>query len=110
MNKFFIKFLNILLVILICFLFLNQYYVVKFSDDLRNVFAFLTISIIFLISVKEIVLTSSGFTKFLSILILFCTIVGGIFTIISKEINFLIYICILSSLFQGLFQLIYSKA
>ena len=108
MNKFFNKFLNILLIMLICFLALNQYYIVKFSDDLRNVFAFLTISIIFLTSVKEIVSKKNGFTKFMSIVILFTTIVGGVLSIITKEINFLIYICILASLFQGFFQLIYN--
>ena len=84
MNKFFNKFLNILLIILICLLLLNQYYIIRFSEDLRNVFAFLTISIIFLTSVKEVVVKNSGFTKFLSIIILFCTIVGGVFSILYK--------------------------
>ena len=110
MNKVLSKILSVILVMLICFLILNEYYVIKFSDDLRNVFAFLAIVTIFLTSIAEIISKGFTFSKFLSFVILFSLIVGGTFAIINRQMNLLIYICILSSLIQGLVQLISSKA
>lgn len=110
MNKFFNRFLSLLLIVLITLLLLNQLYVVDFSIDTKNVFIFLTLAIILLTSFKEILIGKSGFLKFLSIVTLICTIIGGVFSVISKQINLLIYICILFSLFQGFFDLIQNKA
>ena len=97
MNKFINKFLNILLIVFITLLFLNQLYVIEFSIDLKNVFIFLTLIIILFIATKEIVTLSS-------------IIIGGVASVITKQLNILIYICILFSLFQCLFELIQNKA
>ena len=106
MNKFIDSFLNIFLIILICLLVLNQFYVVEFSDNLKNVFIFLTLIIILLTSVKELLTTKSGFTKFSSIVILISTITGGIFAVINKQLNIFIYICLFFSLLQCFMELI----
>ena len=110
MNKFVNRFLNILLIVFITLLILNQFYVIEFSIDLKNVFIFLTLTIILFCSTKEIFIGKSGFLKFISIVTLLCTIIGGIFSVLSKQLNILIYICILFSVFQCLFELIQNKA
>lgn len=110
MNKFVNRFLNILLIVFITLLILNQFYVIEFSIDLKNVFIFLTLTIILFCSTKEIFIGKSGFLKFVSIVTLLCTIIGGVFSVLTKQLNILIYICILFSVFQCLFELIQNKA
>ena len=44
MNKFINRFLNIVLIMLITFLVLNQFYIIQFSDSIRDVFIFLTLT------------------------------------------------------------------
>lgn len=110
MIKIFNRFLTILLIILISLLVLNQYYIIEFSESLRNVFIFLTLVIILLTSVKEIISGKSGFSKFLSIVILFCTTIGGVFAVLNHQINAFIYICLLFSILQCLIELVGSKA
>ena len=110
MNKFINKFLNILLIVFITLLFLNQLYVIEFSIDLKNVFIFLTLIIILLISTREILTGKSNFLKFINIVTLSSIIIGGVASVITKQLNILIYICILFSLFQCLFELIQNKA
>lgn len=110
MSKAINKSLYILLIILVIFLVLNQFYVIQFSEDLKNVFMFLTLIIILLTSVKEIIISKSGFIKFLSCVTLFCIIVGGIGSVISKQINLFIYLCLLFSLLHGFVELVYSKS
>lgn len=110
MIKIFNRFLTILLIILICLLVLNRYYIIEFSENLKNVFIFLTLVIILLTSVKEIITGKSGFTKFLSIVILLCTTIGGIFAVMSHQLNAFIYICLLFSLLQCFMELVNTKA
>ena len=113
MNKFsmFInKIINILLVFFIVFIVLNQYYIIDFSTTLKYVLYFLTLILILISSTKELILGKSGLSKFINFLILFCFIIGGVFSIITKQINILIYICILFSLIHGFIDLIYKKA
>lgn len=104
------RFLTILLIILICLLVLNKYYIIEFSESLKNVFMFLTLVIILLTSVKEITIGKSGLSKFLSVIILLCTTIGGIFAVISHQLNAFIYICLLFSVLQCLIELVGSKA
>lgn len=110
MNKFIDRFLNILLIVFITLLILNQFFVIEFSIDLRNVFIFLTLIIILFCSIKEILIGKSGFLKFVSIVTLLCTIIGGVFSVLTKQLNILVYICVLFSVFQCLFELIQNKA
>lgn len=113
MNKFSIfinKIVNMLLVFFITFIVLNQYYIIEFSDTLKYILYFLTLILILVSSTKEILLGKSGLSKFISYIILFTFIVGGISSIISNEINIFIYICILFSLVHGFIDLIYKRA
>ena len=110
MNKFIDRFLNILLIVFITLLILNQFFVIEFSIDLRNVFIFLTLIIILFCSIKEILIGKSVFLKFVSIVTLLCTIIGGVFSVLTKQLNILVYICVLFSVFQCLFELIQNKA
>lgn len=110
MNKFINTLLNILLIVFITLLILNQFYVIEFSIDLKNVFIFLALTIILFCSTKEIFIGKSGFLKFISIVTLLCTIIGGVFSVLTKQLNILVYICILFSVFQCLFELIQNKA
>ncbi|GAB6169249.1 hypothetical protein JCM1393_17090 [Clostridium carnis] len=113
MNKFILiinKIINILLILFISFLILNEYYVIQFSDTLKNVFVFLTLILVLLSSTKEIITSSSGLSKFINCIILFCTIVGGVFSIVNKQLNIFIYICLLFSVTYGFVDLVYKKA
>lgn len=110
MNKFINTLLNILLIVFITLLILNQFYVIEFSIELKNVFIFLALIIILFCSTKEILLGKSGFLKFISIVTLLCTIIGGVFSVLTMQLNILVYICILFSVFQCLFELIQNKA
>ena len=72
MPQFINKFMYILLIIFITFLVLNEFYVIDFSTNLRNIFIFLTLILILLTSMKEILSGKNGFIKFLNILTLLC--------------------------------------
>ena len=110
MVKFINRFLNILLIVFLTLLVLNQLYVIEFSIELKNIFIFLTLIIILFIAVKELLTGKSNFLKFISSTTLITIIVGGILSIRNDQLNILIYICILFSLFQCLFELIQNKA
>ena len=110
LNKFLYGFLNICLIVFITLLALNQFYVIDFSTNLRNVFIFLTLIIILLTATKEILTNKSNFFKFINVVTLGSIIIGGVYSVLTKQLNFLIYICILFSLFQWLYELIQNKA
>lgn len=110
MNKFVNRLLNILLIVFITLLFLNQLYVIEFSIDLKNVFIFLSLIIILFIATKELLTGKSNFLKFINIVTLSSIIIGGVASVVTKQLNIFIYICILFSLFQCLFELIQNKA
>lgn len=113
MNKlsvFINKIINILLVFFIVFIILNQYYIIEFSNTLKYVLYFLTLILILISSTKEIIVSKSGLTRFINCIILFTFIVGGVFSIITNQINVFIYICMLFSLINGFIDLIYKRA
>ena len=109
MPQFINKFMYILLIIFITFPVLNEFYVIDFSTNLRNIFIFLTLILILLTSMKEILSGKNGFIKFLNIITLLCTVVGGIFSIVNGQLNTFIYICLTFSLINGVIVLTYSK-
>lgn len=104
------KTINILLIFFVVFLVLNEYYVVEFSTTLRNVIAFLTMILILISAMKELLTNKSGLSRFINGIILFCSIVGGVFAIISKQLNLFLYTCILFSVVYGFVDLVYKKA
>ncbi|MPM05687.1 hypothetical protein SDC9_51978 [bioreactor metagenome] len=113
MNKFLIlinKIISILLIFFIVFIILNEYYIIEFSNTLKYVLYFLTLILILISSTKEIIVNKSGLSKFINCIILFSSIVGGVFSIVANQINIFIYICILFSLIYGFIELVYKKA
>lgn len=104
------KIINILLVFFIISLILNQYYIIEFSTTIKYMLYFLTLILILISSTKEIIISKSGLSKFINCIILFSFIVGGIFSILSNQINMFIYICILFSLIHGFIDLVYKRA
>lgn len=104
------KTINILLIFFVVFLVLNEYYVVEFSATLRNVIAFLTMILILISAMKELLTNKSGLSRFINGVILFSSIVGGVFAIISKQLNLFLYTCILFSVVYGFVDLVYKKA
>lgn len=109
MDKVIDKTLSIFLIMFIVFLILNEYYVIQFSDTLKNVFIFLTLILILMTSMKELVSNKSGFARFINGVILFCIIVGGVFSIVNKELNVFIYISLVFSMVFSLISLVYKK-
>ena len=101
MSRFFSRLSYIFLILFIVFLALNELHVIVFSTNLRNVFIYLTLILILLTSLKEIFLGNSGLLKFLNIITLLCTVIGGIFSIVKGQLNAFIYICLLFSLTLG---------
>ena len=110
LNKFLYGFLNICLIVFITLLALNQFYVIDFSTNLRNLFIFLTLIIILFTATTQLLTGKSNFLKFISGVILFSVIIGGVFYVLKDQLNIFVYICILFSLFQCLFELIQNKA
>ena len=110
MNKFINGFLNILLIVFITLLLLNQLYLIEFSTDLKKIFIFLTFIMILFVATKEILTGKSNFLKFINIVTLCSIIIGGVLSVLNNQLNIFIYICILFSLFQCLFELIQNKA
>lgn len=110
MDKVIDKILSIFLIMLVVFLILNEYYVIQFSDTLKSVFAFLTLILILITSMKELITNKSGLSRSINGLILFCTIVGGVFSIVNSVLNIFIYVSLLFSLIFSLMSLVYKKS
>lgn len=110
MDKVIDKILSIFLIMFIVFLILNEYYVIQFSDTLKNVLSFLTLILILIRSMKELVSNKSAFARFINGIILFCTIVGGVFAIVNTSLNMFIYVSLLFSTVFSLISLVYKKS
>lgn len=109
MDKIIDKVLSIFLVMFIVFLVLNEYYVIQFSDTLKNVLSFLTLILLLILSMKELVTNKSGLARFINGIILFCVIVGGVFAIVNESLNVFIYISLVFALAFSLISLVYKK-
>lgn len=109
MDKVIDKILGIFLIMLVVFLTLNEYYIIQFSDILKNVFSFLTLVLILMTSMKEVITNKSGIARLVNIIILFCTIVGGVFAIVNTTLNLFIYVSLLFSIVFSLISLVYKK-
>lgn len=110
MDKIIDKILSIFLILFVVFLILNEYYVIQFSDTLKGVISFLTLILILIISMKELITNKSGLIRFINGVILFCTIVGGVFAIVNSSLNIFIYTSLLFALVSSLVSLVYKKS
>ncbi|MBB6622633.1 hypothetical protein [Clostridium gasigenes] len=109
MDKVIDKILSIFLIMFVVFLVLNEYYVIQFSGTLKNVLVFLTLILILMTSMKQLVTNKSGLARFINGVILFCTIVGGVFAIVNKSLNIFIYVSLLFAIVFSLISLVYKK-
>lgn len=110
MDKVIDKILSIFLIMFVVFLILNEYYVIQFSDTLKNVISFLTLILILIISMKELITNKSALIRFINGVILFCIIVGGVFAIVNSSLNIFIYASLLFALVSSLVSLVYKKS
>lgn len=110
MDKVIDKLLSIFLIMFVVFLILNEYYVIQFSDTLKNVLSFLTLILVLMTSMKELVSNKSVIARFINGVILFCTIVGGVFGIVNTSLNMFIYVSLLFSTVFALISLVYKKS
>ncbi|MGL5351835.1 MAG: hypothetical protein ACRDA5_00770 [Clostridium sp.] len=110
MDKVIDKLLSIFLIMFVVFLILNEYYVIQFADTLKNVLSFLTLILILMTSMKELVSNKSVIARFINGVILFCTIVGGVFAIVNTSLNMFIYVSLLFSTVFSLISLVYKKS
>ncbi|MGL5087415.1 MAG: hypothetical protein ACRC68_17140 [Clostridium sp.] len=110
MDKVIDKLLSILLIMFVVFLVLNEYYVIQFAETLKNVLLFLTLILILMTSMKELVSNKSVIARFINGVILFCTIVGGVFAIVNTSLNMFLYVSLLFSTVFSLISLVYKKS
>lgn len=109
MEKVIDKLLSILLIFAVAFLILNQYYIVEFSETIKNVLMFITLILVLMSSTKEIFTGKSKLSKFLNILILSSTIIGGVLCVATKQLNMFLIICTLGSFCLSFIDLVYKK-
>lgn len=102
MNKIITKFLNLIQLLLACFLMFNYFHVISFTDDIRYVIMFLTLVIMIFICVLEANSSNGKFMKFLSISTLLFIVVGGVFATIENQINLVLVFCLMSTCLMGL--------
>lgn len=110
MSKALNKFLNICLMITLIFLILNEYYVIEFSMKLKEMLIFIGLILIIIISLREILTSTSKISKFINSITLLSTIIGGVFSIATGQLNLFIYICIMFSILYCFIDLVYKKA
>lgn len=109
MNKIIDKLLSILLIFSVVFLVLNEYYIIEFSDTIKNVLLFITLILVLMTATKEVFTSTSKLSKFLNLVILSCTIIGGVITVATNQINMFLIICTLGSVCLGFIELLYKK-
>lgn len=109
MNKIIEKIFTILLIVLIFLLLLSEFYIVQISSDLSLIFSYLTIVLVVFTSTKEFILNKSGFVKFVNFSVFLGILVGGVFSIINKQLNLLIYLCFIISIGFSIVDLIFKK-
>lgn len=110
MRQFLNKSLNFSLIFVLIFLILNEYYVIEFSAKFKDVLIFVGLILILIISLREILTSSSKLSKFINGVTLLCTVIGGVFAIATGQLNMFIYICIMFSLLYCFVDLVYKKA
>lgn len=101
------KICSFLLLFLISVLALNQFKIINYSNDLRDIFYFLTLILIMFSSVTTLLTNKSGFFKFVSVLIMLALIVGGINFILDPGLNIFLYVCFICTAIYSLIDMFY---
>ncbi len=98
------------LLFLLSILVLNEFQIMSYSNNLKNIFYFLTLILIMFSSVTTLLTNKSGFFKFVSVVIILALVIGGIMSIIKPGLNISLYICIILIAVYSLIDIFYKAA
>lgn len=101
------KVCSFLLLFLFAALGLNQFKIISFSSQLEYIFYYVTMLLIMFSSVTTLITNKSGFFKFVSIVIIGCLVVGGVFAIIHPGFNIFLYVTIIFTSIYSLVDMFY---
>lgn len=101
------KICSFLLLFILAILALNEFKIMNYSDDLKNIFYFSTLILIMFSSVTTLLTNKSGFFKFVSVVIILALVVGGIMSILKPGLNISLYICIVLIVVYSLLDMFY---
>lgn len=104
------KICSFLLLFFIAVLALNEFKIVNYSLQLKNIFSFLTLILIMFSSVTTLITNKSGFFKFISVLIMFALVTGGITSILKPGLNIFLYVCLVLTSIYSIFDMFYKIA
>ncbi|MBW6408873.1 hypothetical protein [Clostridium weizhouense] len=104
------KVTSFLLLFFILVLLLNKVKVIDYSENLKNIFYFLTIILTLFSSTNVVITSKSGFLKFVNAIIILALIMGGIISILKPGLNIYIYICLLLTSIYCTLDIFYRKA
>ncbi len=98
------------LLFLLSVLTLKELRIMSYSDDLKNIFYFLTLILIMFSAVTTLLTNKSGFFKFVSVVIIATLTAGGILSILKPGLNISIYVCIILIAVYSLIDIFYKAA
>lgn len=101
------KISSFLLLFFIAVLALNEFKIVNYSPNLKNIFYFLTMILIMFSSVITMLTNKSGFFKFVSVVIILALIAGGIASILQPGLNIFLYVCVVLTAIYSLIDMFY---
>jgi len=104
------KICSFLLLFLLSLLTLNQFQIMNYSDDLKKIFYFLALILIMFSSVTTLLTNKSGFFKFISVIIIFALVAGGIISILKPGLNISLYVCVVLTVIYSLVDMFYKVA
>ncbi|MDR5586097.1 MULTISPECIES: hypothetical protein [Clostridium] len=103
------KVTSFLLLFFILVLSLNKLKVIDYSEDLRNIFYFLTLILTIFSAINVILTTNSKLFKFINIVIILNLIIGGIISILESGLNMYIYSCLAFTSIYCIIDMFYKK-
>ena len=110
MNKLVQTTVSLFEIILITLLSLNYLKIIVFNKMLGDCLSLSTLILIIFSSTSTICTSKSNLNKFINYMILISISIGLLFTIISKELNIIVYVSLLLTIIYALMDMIFKKA
>lgn len=98
------------LLFLLSIIALNEFQIMSYSDNLKNIFYFLTLILIMFSSVTTLLTNKSGFFKFISVVIIAALTTGGVMSILKPGLNISLYVCVVLIAIYSLIDIFYKAA
>ena len=98
------------LLFLLSIIALNEFQIMSYSGNLKNIFYFITLILIMFSSVTTLLTNKSGFFKFVSVLIMAALVAGGVMSILKPGLNISLYICVILIAIYSLIDIFYKAA